>query len=168
MEIDTDIHRNSDIIFSWNMSNWASVSYCIFGDHHCNSLVAAVAPLTSWLHDSSVSSPSLFESIHSIWNIQFPDAWTLRFDNAHNWNSTLMCFRNDSWSHFRMINVKLDQMSLSSHCSLDVIVESILLIVKILGSSLELCVWMHFFKFIFLLYNILEIPTCESKQISSI
>jgi len=60
MEIDTNIKGYMNIIFSWNLLNWAFESNCISCDHDRNLLVAAVATIASRFHKTTMSSPLLF------------------------------------------------------------------------------------------------------------
>ena len=145
VEINSDIHWNSNIIFSWDVSNWASVSNSVFGNHTNRSFVITIAPFASWLHNTSVFTPYLFKSVHTIWDIQFPDTRALIVYHNHDWNSWLMLLRNKLWTIFTFVWIKLDKMGLSSHCSLCIIEQSILLGVEGCSTSLHILVWMHFY-----------------------
>ena len=151
VEIDSDVHWHSNVVLGWNVSDWASVSDGVFWDHANWSLVAAVAPVASRFHDARIDTPSLFEAVHSIWDIKFPNTRALIVDHAHDWNTLVTFFWNNSRTFPWMVCVQLDQTGLSSHCTLCVIIESVLLSGELVGTCLELSIWMHFKKFIFLL-----------------
>ena len=151
MKIDTNIHCNSYIIFSWNLSNWASKSNCILRDHYSNLFIATVTYITSRFFNSVFDTPNLFKCVHSIWNIHLTNKRSWVFNNHHDWNTDRMWTRDKLWRFFWIITIQLDQMSLSSQGTLNVIIQSIL---SILESSLTICksstlhiVLSHFFKY---------------------
>ena len=106
VEIDTNIHRNSDVILCWDMSNWTSESDCVLGNHDCHSLVTTVAGSASWCHHLvSCFTPTLFKNEHTVWNVKFTDAaWCIFHDN-HQWNTSTVRCGNHSWSFLSIITI---------------------------------------------------------------
>ena len=89
VEVDTNIHGDSYVIFGWNVSDWASKSNCVFGYHHGNSLVVAVAKSASRRHQLiSLFAPNLFKNEHTIWNIKLWYATSSILHDNHDWNSS--------------------------------------------------------------------------------
>lgn len=119
MEIDTHINRHSDVILSWNISNWALESNSVLGNHNSDLIVCKVAASIPWRHDSLMGTPFLFKCEHTVWNVHFAiaAAWFI-YDNSHNWCTEIVVLRKKSWSFFWIWAINLNQMSLWSQLTL--------------------------------------------------
>ena len=52
-ESEMEININISIILGWASLNWSIIVNNIFGKHACNSLIEAIAPVSTSLHDTS-------------------------------------------------------------------------------------------------------------------
>lgn len=87
MDIDIDV----GVIFGWASLNWSIVVNNVFGKHACNSLVEAVAPVGTSLHDTSWSSTTFLKNNEVSWHIKFDiKAAALVRSADHNNNALLV------------------------------------------------------------------------------
>jgi hypothetical protein len=52
-ECEMDVNINISVILGWASLNWSIIVNNIFGKHACNSLIEAIAPVSTSLHDTS-------------------------------------------------------------------------------------------------------------------
>lgn len=122
VEVDAHINADHDIVLGWDMMDWASESDCVLGDHDSDLPPVRVAASETWLHNTSIVTPGLFESVHSVWDVHLglPARQTF-VDNGHEWNALWMVLTHHSYCFLRVVDVQLDQMSHWSHDSLHLV-----------------------------------------------
>ena len=122
VEVDADINGNSDVVLGWNMRDRALEPDGVLGDHHCYSLVIAVAASPTWRHDTLVNPPLLLQGEYTIGYVQFTVATARVLHDHHNRNALGVVLRNQSWGFLGIICVKLDQVCLRPQTTLYIIV----------------------------------------------
>jgi hypothetical protein len=65
-----DIDINIGIILGWASLNWSIVVDNVLGEHASHSLVEAIAPMSTWRHDTSRLTTNLFEDCEVRWYIK--------------------------------------------------------------------------------------------------
>lgn len=92
MEVDSDIESYHNVVLGRNVRDWALESYGVFGYHHGHSpciTQCAETAVESRIHDSSIYSETLSQSVHSIGdvNIALKALRKRPIDHDHEWHA---------------------------------------------------------------------------------
>lgn len=61
-EREIEVNTNVGIILGWAVMDWSIIVDYGLSEHACDPLSAAIAPLSTWLHNACASSTALFQS----------------------------------------------------------------------------------------------------------
>lgn len=96
-ESEMNIYINISIIFGWASLNWCIIVNNILGKHTSDSLVAAVAPVGTSLHDTGWGSAVLLKHYKVCWNIKLNIKAAASIGSFNHNNNALLVWMSFTW-----------------------------------------------------------------------